>query len=344
MVPIICAAMFEFDLKRIHHLMPFENRFSTDNNYILEANSLSRVELDTEPLYEINIQKRVLFTTKLRYYAILVEKEINRHLNTATTLLESEDDINLSKFVIKKTREAVTSLVNEANRQIQDIDPTGQYWTNIVSEKPDYKTDVRKKELVVFYHNVIAELSRCWLELQDRYAYVIGKELYDVELFYSSYVKRVPDNLFEIKRTQKYDEESKKFKKGRTDCCFLYDNEDYFAPAIQGFTNTLIRHKMIPEETDLKQMESLFRGHPCRTTYKWIGPPHVLTHIIKGLTKDDNPIITTWPEGTSKWDVVFCRFVNEKGEPLPKNIRTETARKKYASIVEDTVKALAAFL
>ena len=101
---------------------------------------------------------------------------------------------------------------------------------------------------------------------------------------------------------------------------------------------------MIPEETDLKQMESLFSGHPCRTTYKWIGPPHVLTHIIKGLTKDDNPIITTWPEGTSKWDVVFCRFVNEKGEPLPKNIRTETARKKYASIVEDTVKALAAFL
>ena len=90
-------------------------------------------------------------------------------------------------------------------------------------------------------------------------------------------------------------------------------------------------------------MMSLFRGHSCRTKYTWLGPNHVLTHIIKGLTKDDNPIITTWPEGTSKWDVISCRFVDKDGYALP-NIRQETARKGFESVVKEAVDALAGYL
>ena len=67
--------MMNLNLKNIHDLMAFENLFSSDNDYIIEANSLGRIELETEPLYEINTQKQVLFTTKLRYYALLIEKE-----------------------------------------------------------------------------------------------------------------------------------------------------------------------------------------------------------------------------------------------------------------------------
>lgn len=324
--------------------MAFENLFSSDNDYIIEANRLGRIELDTEPLYEINTQKQVLFTTKLRYYALLIEKEINRHLNAVTNLLEEQNDADLSKFILKKTRDAVTSLINKSNRQITTLDNSDHHWKIIISNNPDYKDFRNEKELIVFYHYLIAQLTRCWLELQDRYAYVIGKELYDVNLFYSSYVKRTPDAVFEVKHTSKYDDEAKKFKKCRPDCCFLYDNKEYFAIAIQEFTNKLRQHHLIPDDIDCKYMESLFSGRSCRRTYQWLGDNHILTHIIKGLTDDDNPIITTWPEGTTKWEVVSCRFVDKDGHPLTNNIRTEKERKKAKTIVKEAVEALAAYL
>lgn len=337
--------MNSFDLKKVHDLIMFRDVCTTDNAYMTEASSLPRIELETEALYVLTPKMSVLFTPKLRYYRLVVENEINRHINAATELLEADGTEELTKFVLKKTREAVATLMNEAKR-LTILNIGDKNWENIISEKPFIPRHLKAAtELAVYSHYVIAELARCWLELQDRYAYVIGEAgCYDVSLFYTSIVGRNPDKEFELKRSEKYEEEAKGFRKVRMDCCFLYDNEDYFVHAIQGFTNTLIRHKMIPEETDLKQMESLFCGHPCRTTYKWIGPPHVLTHIIKGLTKDDDPIITTWPEGTSKWEVVSCRFVDEKGEPLPKSIRTETARKKFASIVEEAIDALAGYL
>ena len=132
-------------------------------------------------------------------------------------------------------------------------------------------------------------------------------------------------------------------KNNRTDCSFLYDNDEYFAIAIQEFTNKLRFHHLIPEDMDCKKMESLFRGRSCRTKYKWLGPNHILTHIIKGLTDGDKPIITTWPEGTSKWEVVSCRFVDKDGNALP-NIRQEKIRKKTESIVNDAIEALAGYI
>jgi hypothetical protein len=235
-------------------------------------------------------------------------------------------------------------LVNEAKR-LTRLDIGDKNWKNIISETPSVPGHSKAAiELAVFSHYVIAELARCWLELQDRYAYVIGEVgCYDVSLFYTSFVGRIPDKEFKLNRSDKYDEEAKHFKKGRTDCCFFYDNDEYFATAIQEFTNKLHQHHLIPEGLDTKSMMSLFRGHSCRTKYTWLGPNHVLTHIIKGLTKDDNPIITTWPEGTSKWDVISCRFVDKNGYALP-NIRQETARKGFESVVKEAVDALAGYL
>lgn len=141
-------------------------------------------------------------------------------------------------------------------------------------------------------------------------------------------------------------EKKNEAKSGRTDCCFFYDNKEYFSIAIQQFTNVLRKYKLVPEEMDLKKMECLFSGKSCRTKYTWLGDRtkrHILTHIIKGLTNPDNPIITTWPEGTSPWEVVSCRFIDEDGYALP-NIRQETARKKTQSIVEEAVNALAGHL
>ncbi len=336
--------MNSFDLKKVHDLIMFRDVCTTDNAYMTEASSLPRIELETEALYVLTPKMSVLFTPKLRYYRLVIENEINRHINAATELLEADGTEELTKFVLKKTREAVVTLMNEAKR-LTVLNIGDKNWENIISEKLAIPRHAKAAtELAVYSHFIIAELARCWLELQDRYAYVIGEAgCYDVSLFYTSIVGRNPDKEFELKRSEKYEEEAKGFKKGRTDCCFRYDNEDYFAIAIQEFTNKLHTHNLIPEDLDLKQMESLFRGHSCRTKYKWLGPNHVLTHIIKGLTKDDNPIITTWPEGTSKWEVVSCRFVDKDNNPIP-NIRQEKARKGFETVVKEVVETLAGYL
>lgn len=342
MVPLNRKPMYNFDLKKVHDLISFKDIFTIDSEYLKEVNHLPHIELETDALYVLDPKMSVLFTGKLRYYRCVIENEINRHINAATKLLESDGSEELTKFILKKTRESVLTLANEANRQLAFWDNSGLAWKKITSDNPTV-SDFSKSaiELVVYMHYIIAELARCWLELQDRYAYVIGTAgCYDVSLFYTANFSKYPDKEFEIRRSEKYNEESKNFKKCRTDCSFLYDNEEYFAIAIQEFTNKLKKHKLIKDTVDIKTMESLFRGRSCRTTIQWLGDNPVLTWIIKGLCSDTDPTVTTWPEGTSKWDVVSNRFLDKNGNPMP-NIRTERERKTKTSIVNELVKALA---
>ena len=233
------------------------------------------------------------------------------------------------------------TLVSNANAIIIKHDSTGDIWANLCSENPNYDSKNNdKKELIVFCYNVIAELSRCWLEMQDRYAYLIGTDgLYDIDLFYSSTVKRQPTKFFELKQSHEYTEEKKRFIKCKPDCCFLYDNEEYFNDAIQEFTNKLIYYKLIDKNVDYLQMEQLFRGRSCRIKIQWLGANHILTWIIRHLCNDNGPTISVWPEGTSPWDIVSCRFVDANGNPMP-NIRSESERKKQIKMVKDIIEPL----
>ena len=338
--------MNNFDLKSIHLLLSFADMCTTNNEYMTEASSLPRIELDTTPLYVIQTKMEVLFTPKLRYYRLWVENEVNRHINAATKLLEDDGSEQLTKYVLKKTREAVTTLVGDANRALAELDHSGLAWKNITSDHPVYDESERPViERVVFYHYLTAELARCWLELQDRYAYVIGQAgCYDVSLFYTSIVKRCPDKVFLLKRSGEDNKEPRKPSRTREDCCFRYDNEEYFSIAIQNFTDVLRRHHLIPNDYDVKNMECLFSGRPCHTTFQWIGGAHFLTHIISGLTKEDHPVITTWPPNTPKWQVVKQRFVDKNNKPFTDNIRNEKERKGSAHIYQEAVDALKDYL
>lgn len=337
---------FKFNLKCIRDLLPFRDLFCSSDEYMQELSCLSKNELETEALYTLTSCKRILFTPKLRYYSRLLERKVNRHINKANCLMESENSEELSKYIIKQIREAAITLVQEINRELIISDTNGSIWKNISSDNPHFSDCWEPlNEKVVFYHNAIAELTRCWLEMQDRYAYLIGADgLYDVDLFYSSIIKRQPDMAFEIKCSEKYEAESKKFKKYRTDSSFCYDTGDneYFNIAIQEFTNKLKKYKLIEQDVDFKQMESLFQGRSCRTTIKWLGDKHILTWIIKGLCSDATPVITTWPEGIGKWMVVEHRFIDKDGTPMT-DIRTENERKSSKSMVGDIVRSLSAY-
>lgn len=199
--------MNNFDLKKVHDLIPFRDICTNDHDYMVEASSLPRIELKTEALYVLTPKESVLFSQKLRYYRLLIENEINRHINAVTELLETDKTGELTKFVLKKTREAVTTLINEA-KGLTILNIGDKNWIKITSENPTIpKYEKAATELAVYCHFLIAELVRCWLELQGRFAYVIGEAgCYDLSLFYSSFVGRNPDNEFEIKRSERIEE------------------------------------------------------------------------------------------------------------------------------------------
>ena len=156
--------MNSFDLRKVHDLIMFRDVCTNDNAYMTEASSLPRIELETDALYVLTPKMSVLFTPKLRYYRLVVENEINRHINAATELLEADRTEELAKFVLKKTREAVTTLTNEAKR-LTILNIGDKNWKNITSEKPSIRRHEKAAtELAVYSHYVIAELARCWLD------------------------------------------------------------------------------------------------------------------------------------------------------------------------------------
>jgi len=123
--------MNNFDLRKIHELIPFHGVCDTPHEYMAEASRLPRVELCTEALYVLTPNTSLLFTPKLHYYRLVVENEINRHINAATELLEADGSEELTKFVLKKTREAVTTLMNEAKAQLATYDWGCGAWKTI---------------------------------------------------------------------------------------------------------------------------------------------------------------------------------------------------------------------
>ena len=336
--------MNNYDLRKIHELISFRDLFASDHEYMSELNRLPRIELETEPLYNITQDTSLLFTPKLRYYQVYINREINKHINAVIALLETDKTGELTKYILKKTREAVTTLINDLNRDLAFCESV---WPKITSANPTISdSDRPQTENAIFIHYTIAELSRCWMEIQDRYAYIIGEAAcYDVSLFYTTIVRRMPDDVFKLERSEKYEEEAKGLKNVRTDCCFHYDNDEYFAIAIQEFTNKLKQYNLIPAEIDYKDMESLFSGRSCRKKYMWLGEKHILTHIVKGLTKENEQrkaVITTWPIYMSKWDIVSYRFVDKEGNSLP-NIRTEKLRKKQETLIREIIESLATY-
>lgn len=163
----------------------------------------------------------IMFTPKLRYYKILVENEVNRHLNEANALLEADGSGDLTAFVLKKTREAVQTLANDAQRELLFSDPDGSIWQNVSSLTPNFMgTDKTAAERVVFMHHVTAELIRCWLELQDRHAHATGTAgLFDIALCYASFANSVPDNIFRLTRVDDGEPEISETEEGNIAPC-----------------------------------------------------------------------------------------------------------------------------
>ncbi len=195
--------MNNFDLKGLNDLIPYRDICKTNDEYMDKINNMPHIGLTTEALYVLTPDMSVLFTPKLRYYKNLVENEINIHINEASRLLEGDKTGELTKYILKKTREAVTTLVHNAMSHYNITSGNDIGWSNITSEKPTIVGFPSSVERTVYFHYLVAELFRCWLELQDRYIHVIdGEGYYDVLLLYTSLLNRYPDKEFQLMKNE----------------------------------------------------------------------------------------------------------------------------------------------
>lgn len=132
-------------------------------------------------------------------------------------------------------------------------------------------------------------------------------------------------------KQEKEDTESK-----NTYGCFLYNNEEHFMDAIKEFTDKCIANKLISDSTDYKTVAKVFEGQRTTATITWIGPLGVLTYIVKKLTERGHPILSIYPNGKPKWEVVSIVFRDKEGKSL-RDIHTYKLPKKQATTANELV-------
>lgn len=118
--------------------------------------------------------------------------------------------------------------------------------------------------------------------------------------------------------------------------CFLFDNKEHFMDAIKEFTDKCIANKLIPNDTDYKTVAKVFEGQRTTAAITWIGPLGVLTYIIKKLTERAHPILTIYPKGKPKWEVVSIAFRDKEGKNLP-DIHKRNLPKKQTTIANELI-------
>lgn len=290
------------------------------------------IPLPQDVKYQVSIKPHLMFTSRVRYYCRLVDNAVTGHLREVFNMLDSDGSENLILYLQKLTRESVTTLVHDAVGHCRRL--------VLVAEEPtDFIEHREEKEYLVILHYLIASLTRCWMEIQERYSYVVDvADRMDVTQFYASVVGWVDMPIVQVETLAKEPNNGNGHPKIST-CSFYYINSDEGDRnrCLSDFRNRLIHYGLIPATTDLKQLLAVFGGRSTAAVIEWTGKKHVLKFIIVKLMK--KRALSIYPEQYSQWYVVSCRF-RYGGEQMP-NISTETRRKKDEAMIDDIVRTLA---
>ncbi len=281
--------------------------------------------------FHIVIASYLLFTYRVRYYCRLIDNVVASHLRSTFAVCDQPAaDEHLIRYQLKRTREQVSTLIHDAVRWCQQ-----QHFQ--VDDLSEFQRQRDQKEYYVMLHYLIGALVRCWLEMQERYLYLIDPaDQRDVESLYAALVGWMNDPVVTVKPLE--DKTSK--KKGSpgkiTTCSLFYINGDTEERnrCLTDFYRLLLKAKMIAEDTDQNDLLAVFGGTYTNATVNWIGPKHVLKSVINGLEKKS--VLGFYPENYTKWVVVQHRF-RWNGNPMT-NIGNEKGRSRdYKELIENLV-------
>ena len=292
------------------------------------------IPLPQDVKYQITIKPHLMFTPRVRYYCRLADNAIAGHLREVFGMLDSNGSEHLVLYLQKMTRESVTTLVHDAVCHCRRL--------ALVAEEPtDFIEHREEKEYLVILHYLIASLARCWMEIQERYSYVVDvADRMDVTQFYASVVGWVDMPIAQVAILAKEPDNGNGQPRIST-CSFYYINNDEGERnrCLSDFHNRLIHYGLIPATTDLKQLLAVFSGRSTAVVIEWTGKKHVLKFIIVKLMRKG--VLSIYPDDHqySQWYVVSCRF-RLNGEQMP-NISSESCRKKDEAMIEDIIETLA---
>lgn len=312
------------------HLQPWaDSNNRPDSIYRELLSKTPEIPMPEELGFRLSYERHFLFTYRVRYYCRIINNEVANHLRQAFNIIDNDQSEYTTAYLLKLTREAVTTLIADAANQCQKLTVTAECMTEFNNKR-------REKEYLVILHYMIASLVRCWMEMQQRHLYVCDQsDLHDIASFYASFVGWVNDPIVYLEPIKQESDDGKKSK--ITTCSFYYINNDEQDrnKCLAEFHAKLIQYKLIPENTDLRHLLAVFNGCATAATIDWIGKKHILKFIVIKLK--EKGLLTVYPaENTyTHWYVVSCRF-KYKGEAMP-NISSESWRKGDEPIINDIV-------
>lgn len=332
--------MSELNLSELHeillgNLQPWRiNNQYPDAHFRNQLTELNSIKPKTIEFYRIDTASQLFFTPRTRYYQKLIDNAVKRHINQLAKAIDANKSENLAKYLLKTSNDATATILHEAAQTLRN---RSLHIKNLTNDDIDFAEHQDQKEYTVIVHYMIASLVKCRLEVQEHYTTLIcPDELYDVASCYTTFVMTNPNQLFKIEKNDT-NNGNKKSKIKPNDCTFLFEAEDdvEFNAMVESLFNKLIKHELIPKNTDKEYIIELFSGEKANFTIQWLGSNSIMAFWIKKLIKDK---IITIPSGVTHWHVVSCRFVGTDGKQLP-NLGKENSRKSEETIVADLVSA-----
>lgn len=287
--------------------------------------------------FTLAYEKHLLFTSKIKYYCQMIHNESVGYLNEKCKLIDTDNSEELTKYILNISQKAIETLINEAKSILDDCHVDIE---ELNGDNADFYSQKDEKEKYIILNYTISLLIKCWMELQDRYSYVINEvDRQSVKEFSVTTTGKLPNKMFVVLPITT-EEKNNRNKQTRTDCSFLYVNNDEENKnmAFEDLHQVLVNYGYIPNGTSKKDMIDIFSGRSTRAKIIWLKDNHILATVMKKWINEQK-IVSTYPESATIWQVVSQRFTDAKGNPLP-NLGSETERKKTIDIVDRIVKTL----
>lgn len=283
--------------------------------------------------FKLDYENRLMFTSRIRYYARLTDIAIATHLRDAFALTDANGTEELALYIIKLTREATTTLIHDAVNHCRLL----QIGTDSLT---DYTYKKEQKEYLVILHYIVASLTRCFMEIQQQYRQLIddADAYVDVESFYASVAGWGEVPIINVKVVDDTKDKDKKFN--ITHCSFHYinDNKENWNISMTAFFNKLVTYEQIPPDTDQKAILNIFSGTRTCAVVTWTGKKSTLKTIIFKLF-NEKKVLTTYPNTVTHWQVVSHRFRLPDGTMMP-NLGSERDRQGDEEMIKDIISTL----
>ena len=315
-----------------------ENNGKSDMYWKTMLRETTAIATDYTPTVKIIMDDSLLFSSKLKYYKLLIDNAVNEYLNNVFVQTEIYTDICLKLKKVKTTRESTSGLIRDS---LEEVARSGVKGSSLLDEDADYNEDKPAKESCLIFNYVIVALARCFFEVQNRFAKEIGKEdIYTIPSFCSTFLgRRSFSDVFSIeairpKKPSKDKDDKDTSSKDNTPVFhtlkYLHDGNDRVR-RIDAFTNALTSLGWIDSETNVDMFQLFFKGKPHQCNITWKGSSAVLQQMLTLLCGKKYIGV---PKGASVTSIMKTQFGKNKDSHAG---RTDEA---ITNIIEMCIKLL----